>query len=120
RYGERARDTLMRGREIMPLWRRLKTLWRNVARKKAVDADLDAEIGSYRQMLEDEKIRAGADPLLARREALLELGGAEQVKEAVRDVRAGAGIETIGAEVRQSLRGLRRNHSLTILGEVMS
>ena len=38
----------------MQLWQRLKRLSRNLARKQAVDADLDAEIRSYEQMLIDE------------------------------------------------------------------
>ena len=93
----------------MLVWHPLKTLWRNLARKESVEVDLDAEIRSYREMLEDEKEREGRPPVAARREALLELGGAEQIKEEVRDVRRGAGIEALWTELRQSLRGLRRN-----------
>ena len=100
-------------------WGRLKTLWRNLAQTQTVDADLDGEIRSYRTMLEDEKVRAGVDPRVARREALLELGGAEQIKEEVRDVRLGATLSTLWTELRQSARGLRRNPGLTILGAVM-
>jgi predicted permease len=103
----------------MPLWNRLKTLWRNLARKRMVEDDLDDEIRSYRDMLEDEKARTGADPSVAQREALLELGGVEQIKEEVRDVRLGATLEAMGAELRQSLRGLRRNPGLTVLGAMM-
>jgi hypothetical protein len=44
-------------------------------------------------MLEDEKTREGAPPGVARREAVLELGGAEQIREEVRDVRLGGGLE---------------------------
>jgi predicted permease len=80
-----------------------------------VDDDLADEIRSYQELLEDEKAGAGAGPSLARREALLELGGAEQIKENVRDVRLGSNLEAIVAELRQSFRGLRRNPGLTIL-----
>ena len=103
----------------MQLWQRLKRLSRNLARKQAVDADLDAEIRSYEQMLIDEKVRGGADPQIARREARIELGGAEQVKEQVRDVRLGTTLEAMASELRQSLRGLRRNPGLTALGTTM-
>src|ERR1041385_8544158 len=99
----------------MPLLHRLKMLWRNVARKTTVESDLDAEVRSYREMLEDEKRALGADPRTARREALLELGGADQIKEEVRDVRLGASLDAMGSELRQSLRGLRRNPGLTVL-----
>jgi putative ABC transport system permease protein len=99
----------------MLLWHRLKTLWRNLARKQRVEDDLDAEIRSYQEMLEDERAREGAPPHVARREALLELGGAEQLKEEVRDVRLGAGLASIGTELRHSFRGLRRNPGVSIV-----
>lgn len=103
----------------MPIFHRLNTLWRNLFRKKRVEADLENEIGAYRELLEDEKAKAGAAADAARREALLELGGAEQIKERVREIRLGASLYGLAAEVRQSLRGLRRNPSLTILGTAM-
>jgi len=103
----------------MALWRKVKAVWWNLSHRRAVEADLDAEIDSYRQMLEDEKIRAGADPVAARREALIEVGGVTQVKESVREVRAGAGMDSVTAELRQSFRGLRRNPTLAVLGVLM-
>jgi putative ABC transport system permease protein len=103
----------------MQFWHRLKTLWRNVSRQRAVEEDLDAEIRSYQEMLEDERARTGADPSVARRDAPIELGGAEHIREAVRDVRVGVTLEAMVAELRQSLRGLRRNPGLTILGTLM-
>ena len=103
----------------MPLWHWLRTLARNLARKQRVEDDLNAEIRSYEQMLVDERMRAGADPSMARHEALLELGGAAQIQEEVRDVRLGATLQAMGTELRQSLRGLRRNPGLTTLGIVM-
>src|SRR5689334_8200622 len=103
----------------MRVWLWLKTLWRNIAQKQNADDDLDAEIRSYREMVEHEKALAGLDPNTARREALLELGGAEQIKEEVRDIRTGAVLDALGTELRQSLRGLRRNPALAILGVAM-
>ena len=103
----------------MTFWQSLKSLARNLARKQSVDEDLDAEIRSYRDLLEDEKLRSGANSLDARRESLLELGGTEQIKERVRDIRRGASLDALGTELRQSLRGLRRNPALTVLGTAM-
>jgi putative ABC transport system permease protein len=97
----------------MRFWRRLNALWRNFARKQKVEADLEAELRSYQGMLEDEKAAEGASRDQARREAILELGGAEQIKEGVRDIRFGTRLEAIGTELRQSLRGLRRNAGLS-------
>jgi len=81
----------------MPLGQRMKTLWRNLAHRRRVEEDLDAEIRSYQGMLEDQG--------LSRRQALLDLGGAEQIKEQVRDVRAGAALDSLAAELRQSRAG---------------
>jgi putative ABC transport system permease protein len=98
---------------------KFRALGRNLSRKQEVDQDLDEEIHAYRELLEDEEVRKGADSTTARRKALLELGGAEQIKEEVRDIRRGAALDAIGNELRQSLRGLRRNPSLTVLGTGM-
>ena len=103
----------------MRLTRRVRMLLRNIVNRRKVESDLADEIRSYRQLLEEEKVRAGAGAASARREASLELGGAEKLKEEVREVRGGAALDTLYGELRQSLRGLRRNPSLTALGTTM-
>ena len=65
-------------------------IWRTNSGRKA---DLDAEVRACAEMLADEKMADGMPAAEARRNALAELGGAEQVKQAVRDERAEAGIE---------------------------
>lgn len=92
-----------------------RTIFRNLFRKRQLDEDLSAELDSFRDLLSDEKTRNGLTPEQAKRAAQLELGGAEQVKEAVRDVRRGAWLEGIGAELRQTFRGLRRTPTLALL-----
>jgi putative ABC transport system permease protein len=54
-----------------------------------------------------------------KRRAHTTLGGAEQIKEEVRDIRLGATVESIAAELRQCLRGLWRSPGLAILCTVM-
>jgi putative ABC transport system permease protein len=93
----------------------LKTLWLNLTHKQIVEDDLNQELHSYQAMLVDEKSRAGMNPEAALRAARLEMEGAEQIKEHVRDVRLGVTIETFFSELAQSLRSLRRNKDLTIL-----
>jgi predicted permease len=88
---------------------------RNLFRKHQLDEDLSAELDSFRDLLSDEKAQAGLTPEQAKRAALLELGGAEQVKEAVRDVRSGAGLEGIGSEFRQTFRSLRHTPAVSLL-----
>ena len=97
----------------------LKSTLRNLFRRQAVDLDLEEEIRSYRQLLEDEKIAAGADSATARREAGIELGGTEVIKEEVRDIRRGSSLEGFWKELQQSLRGLRRNPGMTAMAILM-
>jgi hypothetical protein len=49
----------------------------NLVNHKAVEADLDAELRSYVQLLVDQKVKAGMSPEEARRQALIEVGGLE-------------------------------------------
>ena len=84
--------------------RRLFHLWRNLTRKEHVDEEMDAELRSYLELVKEEKIKAGLDPQRAQREALMELGGVEQVKEGIRDVRAGRLLENLSSDVRHAWR----------------
>ncbi|HUK17300.1 MAG TPA: ABC transporter permease [Bryobacteraceae bacterium] len=94
-------------------------IWRNLFHKRAVDQILDEELRSFRQLLEDEKIAAGADSQTAQREAAIELGGIEVIKEQVRDIRRGAFLEGFWTEVRQAIRALRRNPGMTAMCVLM-
>ena len=98
----------------MKLWSRIKSTLRNLFRKPQIESHLDQEIRAYVDMVTDEKISAGMSASEARRIALAELGGMEQVKQAVREHRAGTGIELLWQDVRYALRQLRRNRGFTL------
>src|SRR5262245_6597545 len=93
----------------MPLLPRLTSLWRNLFHKSRMEQELTQEIDTYLEMLVEQKINAGFDPAEARRAALIELGGREQVKEKVREVSAGHHLETLWEDLRYALRMLGRN-----------
>jgi len=93
----------------MPLLSTLKSILRAPLKSDELDHDLDEELQSYLDLLIEEKIQAGMDPEQARRQALIELGGAEQVKATVRETRHGAAIDMFVHEVRFALRMLRRS-----------
>jgi putative ABC transport system permease protein len=86
---------------------------RNLFRRHAVERDLGEEIASYEDLLVDEHLAAGESPEAARRASRLTLGGAESVKDAVRDVRAGARVEQLGHDVRYAFRTLGRSRGFT-------
>jgi len=97
----------------MKLWRRIRTAASNLLHKDKLESDLDAEIREFADAVADEKINVGMDPSEARRIALAEIGGVEQVKQAVRESRSGANVELLWQDVRYGMRILRRNPSFT-------
>ena len=68
----------------MPLIPPLTSLWRNLFHKDRVDQEFSEEIQAYLDMLTEAKLRQGLSPQEARRNALLELGGVEQVEKVVK------------------------------------
>src|ERR1700733_12497523 len=96
---------------IMP--KRILSLFRNLFRKRDIEQALDDELRSTLEALTQEKIEQGLSQAVARREALIEIGGIEQVKERVRAVRAGHFAEELASDIRYALRQLRRNRSFT-------
>jgi predicted permease len=92
----------------MSLFSRLSSLFRNLTHRGNVERDLAAEVDSYVDLSTERKIRDGLSEPEARRAALVELGGAEQTKELVRDVRAGHFFETRMQDVRYAFRSLRK------------
>ena len=97
----------------MKLRFRIGSIARNLFRKKRVESQLDDEVRGYVEMMTDEKIAEGVSPLEARRRVLAEAGGIEPVKQAVRDHRAGAGLERLWQDVRYGWRQLLRNPGFT-------
>lgn len=92
----------------MRLWSRTTSMLRNLFRRRQVENQLDEEVHAYVSMLIDERIAAGMSAPEARRTAQAEFGGIEQVKQAVRDHRAGTNVELLWQDARFGLRQLRR------------
>jgi putative ABC transport system permease protein len=92
---------------IMP--GRIASFFRNILRKRTVEQALDDELHSAVELLTHEKIQEGLSNPEARRQAIIELGGVEQVKEEVRAVRSGMFLETFAQELRFGLRTLRKS-----------
>jgi putative ABC transport system permease protein len=92
---------------------RLTSALRTLLHRGRVETELDTEIRSYVDAMADEKIESGISPTEARRQALAESGGLEQVKQAVRDQRASTTIESVMQDIRYGLRQMQRNPAFT-------
>ena len=99
----------------MPLIPRLTSLCRNLFRKDRVDQEFSEEIQAYLDMLTEAKLRQGLSAREARRNALLELGGVDQVEERVREIRMGRFIETVWRDVRTGVRALVHSPVFTVV-----
>src|SRR5579863_4925214 len=91
-----------------------RTAARKLPARVQAETELDSELRAYVEMVTEERIAAGMPADEARRTALAEFGGMEQVKQAVRDKRAGAGLELIGRDLRFGFRQLVRNPGFTL------
>ena len=98
----------------MRLFSRLRSLVRNLFHRAHVEKELDEEVRSYIEMLTDEKVRQGARLEEAHRAAQIELGGIDQVKEKVRTVRSGAGLEELRQDLLYAQHSLVRNAAFAI------
>jgi predicted permease len=87
----------------------------NLFNRKAVEHDLDDELKSFVELLTAEKVKQGMSPEAARRAALVEAGGVEQIKEEVRDTRRGAWVETTMQDLHYGMRLLRRSPGFAAL-----
>jgi hypothetical protein len=93
----------------------LRAATRLLFRKRQMEAELDAEVRSYRELLADHNIKSGMSEAEARRAAQLEMEGLEQVKEQVREARPGAILDAFLWDVRGALRSMGRYPGFTAL-----
>jgi predicted permease len=83
-------------------------------RRRRTDADFNAELESHIAMHTEAGIERGLDPAEARRQALLQLGGQEQVRQAHRSQRCILWLENFAQDIRYGMRALRRAPAFTL------
>ena len=101
-------------RRCADLLRRLLSLFR-AGRE---DAETRQELRLHIEMETEKNVSAGMDPREAHRQACLRLGGADGIREAVRDARGLRPLEDLlgdlGRGMRRGMRGLRRSPGFTL------
>lgn len=88
--------------------------WNSLFRKNALDAQLDTELRFHIDKLTNDNIAAGMAPDEARRQAILEFGGREQVKEDLRDVHRASFVETAISNLKSAFRFIRKSPSFSL------
>ena len=88
--------------------------WKSLFRKTALDAQFDSELRFHIEKLTNDYIAAGMAPDQARRQAALEFGGREQIKEELRDVHRVSVIESAIANLKSAFRFIRKSPSFSI------
>jgi predicted permease len=88
---------------------RLRAALAALFRRRALERQMDEEMGFHLEMEIQKLERRGLDRETARSEALRRFGGVEKYKEECRDARGVTPLETLRQDVRFALRGLKRN-----------
>src|ERR1700734_1407944 len=94
---------------------KFRSFLRNLFSSGRVASDLDAEVRAHLAMLTEENLRAGMSPREAQRQARLELGGVDQVKEQVSEIRLGNWLHSVISDCRYVARQLGRSPGFTII-----
>ncbi len=88
---------------------RFRTLWKNLFHRDQLNHDLDEELSAYLELVLAEKVRSGISPEEAYRVVRVEMGGVDQVRQRVRDIRAGTLLEKLMQDIRYGMRTLAKD-----------
>ena len=99
----------------MSLLRSLAIRLRALTRRRRDDRDFHEEIESHLAFHIDDCLRRGLDPAEARRQAVLQLGALQSLRETQRDQRGFPLLESLVQDFRHAFRSLRRSPGFTLV-----
>lgn len=92
---------------------KMRALWQRFSRRSG--SDFEAELESHVAMHIADGVRAGLSREEARRQALIRLGGAEQIRQAYRERAGLPWFESLVRDLRYSLRTLGKHPAVTAI-----
>jgi predicted permease len=98
---------------VIRLLRGLRARLRDVVLRRTVERDMDEELRFHLEMETEKNLRAGMDPVEARRRARVAFGGVERHRETLREGRRLPVVESLWEDVRFALRSIARNPGLS-------
>lgn len=101
--------------------RKLRAFWMRligVSRRGRAEDDFAAELESHIAMHIEDAVRQGLNTEEARRRALIELGGKEQIRQARRERHGLPWMEHLLRDVRYALRTLARRAPVTVIAAI--
>jgi predicted permease len=101
-------------RKIRAFWMRVLAMFR----PGRVDEDFQAEVESHVALDTENGVREGLTREEARRQALIRLGGTEQVRQAHRERRGLPWLESLFRDLRTSVRALAKRPGVTVIAIV--
>jgi putative ABC transport system permease protein len=95
--------------------RRITNLYELLFQRQEREAELDAEVSAYFEIMVGRYMEQGMSKDEAQRAARVKCEGPEQVKQKVREARAGAAVEATLKDVRYAARIMRKSPAFTAL-----
>src|SRR5713101_6792577 len=89
---------------LKKLWRRCREMWS----RESLDREAQEELAYHLEMEVAQRVRDGADAEDARRRTRIELGDFEDVREQLREGRAGFWLDSLLKDAAFALRMLRK------------
>ena len=104
----------------MTVWSRICAAFRRWRHPASWERAVHDELQSYLDHEIEARVGAGMSPAEARRTALADFGGVEQVKERVRSSATGAWVDAVAQDIRYASRSLRssRSYSIWVVGSL--